>query len=360
MKRRQFLRAGAAVATGVIAAPAVAQSAPQLKWRLTSSFGKSLDVMQGAVQSLCRFVAEATDNRFVIQPHQAGELAPSNQALDAVASGSVECAFTPTGYYQAKEPVLAFGSGVPFGLNARQQNAWWMFGGGREHINKALKRLNVIGLPAGASGTQMGAWFRKEIVSVEDLKGLRVRMLGMGAQVLARVGAVPYQMPFADVYASLENGTLDAADYFCPYDDEKIGFAKVAPLNHFPCWWESSGTVHLIVNIEVWEALPKAYQAVLARACDASLGWMLTRYDYVNPGALRRLVASGAVLKPFPQPVLEACYKASGELLAEAASRNLPFKKALESMTAFRNDDLGWRQVAEQSFDSFMIGSRKS
>lgn len=361
MKRRQFLRIGAAaVATGAVAKPAVSQAAPQLKWRLASSYGKSLDVMNGAVQSLCRFVAETTDNNFVIQPHLAGELAPSNQALDAVASGSVECAFTPTGYYQGKEPVLAFGSGVPFGLNARQQSAWWTFGGGREHINNALKRLNVIGFPAGASGTQMGAWFRKEIVSLEDLKGLRVRMMGLGGPVLARVGAIPYQMAFADVYPSLENGTLDAADFFCPYDDEKIGFVKVAPINHYPCWWEGSGTVHLIVNIETWDALPKAYKAALMRACDASLAWMLTRYDYVNPGALRRLLAAGAVLKPFPQPVLEACYKAAADLLAETSARNVPFKKALESMSAFRSEHLAWRQVAEQSFDSFMIGTRKS
>ena len=360
MKRRQFLRAGAAavVAAPALAAPALAQSAPEIKWRLTSSFGKSLDVMQGTVQTLARYVAEATDNHFVIQPFNAGELAPSNQALDAVSSGSVECAFTPLGYYVAKDPVLAFGSGIPFGLNARQQHAWWMFGGGSEIVNGALKRLNVIGIPAGSSGTQMGGWFRKEITSVEDFKGLRMRIIGMGGPVLARLGAVPYQMGHADVFSGLENGTLDAAEFVCPHDDEKLGFVKAARFNYFPCWWEGSGTIHMVINADKWSELPKAYQSILARACEAASSWMMAKYDIVNPPALRRLWAAGAVTKPFPQPLLEACYKATGEHLNEIAAKSIGFKKALDSMNGFRGDHLAWRQIAEHAFDTFMISTR--
>ena len=360
MKRRQFLRAGAAalVAAPPLAAPALAQATPEIKWRLTSSFGKSLDVMQGTVQALCRYVAELTDNHFVIQPFNAGELAPSNQALDAVSSASVECAFTPLGYYFAKDPVLAFGSGVPFGLNARQQQAWLAFGGGSEIINAALKRLNVLGIPAGASGTQMGGWFRKEIAGLDDFKGIRMRIIGMGGPVLARVGAVPYQMGHADVVSGLENGTLDAAEFACPYDDEKLGLVKVARFNHYPCWWEGSGTVHMVINLDKWNELPKPYQAALARACDAASTWMTAKYDTVNPQALRRLQAAGAVLKPFPQPLLEACYKATGEHLGEIAGKSIGFKKALDSMNAFRNDHLAWRQMAEHALDGFMITVR--
>jgi TRAP-type mannitol/chloroaromatic compound transport system substrate-binding protein len=360
VKRRQFLRASAAavITAPTLAAPALAQSSPEIKWRLTSSFGKSLDVMQGAVQTLSRYVAEATDNHFLIQPFLAGELAPSNQALDAVSSGSVECAFTPMGYYVAKDPVLAFGSGVPFGLNARQQHAWWMFGGGSEIINGALKRLNVVGIPAGASGTQMGGWFRKEITGLDDLKGLRMRIIGMGGSVLARVGAVPYQMGHADVVSGLENGTLDGAEFVCPHDDEKLGLLKVARFNHYPCWWEGSGTVHMVINLDKWNELPKAYQATLSRACEATSSWMMAKYDAVNPPALRRLLAAGAVLKPFPHPLLEACYKATGEHLSEIAGKSAGFKKALDSTNAFRNEHLVWRQVAEHAFDSFMIGAR--
>ena len=347
-----------ALAAPLVSSPAVAQTAPAIKWRLTSSFGKMLEIMSGAVSTLCRYVAEATDNQFVIQPFSAGELAPSNQALDAVSSGTVECAFTPTSYYIPKDPTLAFGSSAPFGLNVRQQLAWWSFGGGAEIVGAALKRLNVHGIPAGSTGTQMGGWFRKELTSVEDLKGLRIRIVGMGGPVLERVGAVPYKMGHADVYPALESGALDAAEFVGPQDDERLGLVKVARFNHYPCWWESAGIVHMIINLERWQALPKAYQAVLARACDASNLWTLAKYDHVNPPALRRLAAEGMVLKPFPQTVLEACHKAATEYMAEIAGKSPGFKKAMESTQAFRAEHLAWQQVAEYAFDSFMQRGR--
>ena len=212
MRRREFLRTGAATALAApaLAAPAIAQSAPEIKWRLTSSFSKAMETMYGTSQIVCRYIAEATDNKFLIQPSQAGELAPSRQALDAVSSGSVDCAYTPTNFYVAKDPTLGFGTGVPFGLNNRQQQAWWVFGGGAEIVNAALHKLNVHGIPAGNSGTQTGGWFRKEINSVEDLKGLKFRISGMGGQVLAKLGVVPQQIAPGDVYAALERGTIDA------------------------------------------------------------------------------------------------------------------------------------------------------
>ena len=182
VRRREFLRAGAAtaLATPTLAAPAIAQSAPEIKWRLTSSFSKTLETMYGTSQIVCRYIAEATDNKFLIQPYQAGELAPSRQALDAVSSGSVDCAHTPTNFYVAKDPTLGFGTGIPFGLSSRHQQSWWTFGGGAEIVNAALKRLNVVGIPAGLTGAQMGAWFKKEIASVDDLKGLRWRISRAG------------------------------------------------------------------------------------------------------------------------------------------------------------------------------------
>ena len=217
-----------AMAAPTVACPAIAQSAPEIKWRMTSSFPKSLDTLFGAAQMLCRYVAEATDNRFQIQPFQAGELAPSLQALDAVSSGSVECAHTPTYFYTAKDPALGFGTGLPFGLNSRHQQSWWVFGGGAEIVNAVLAKLNAYAIPAGNSGTQMGGWFRKEIVTVEDLKGLKFRIGGMGGAVLARVGVVPQQIAPSDVPTALERGTIDAAEFVGPYDDEKLGLSRVA------------------------------------------------------------------------------------------------------------------------------------
>ena len=256
--------------------------------------------MFGTAQIVCRYIAEATDNKFLIQPYQAGELAPSRQALDAVSSGSVECAHTPTYFYVAKDPTLGFGTGIPFGLSSRQQQSWWTFGGGAEIVNAALKRLNVVGIPAGLTGAQMGAWFKKEIGSVDDLKGLRWRISGLGGPVLARVGVAPQEIPHIDVYAALEQGTIDAAEFICPHDDEKLGLPKVAKYNYHPCWWESGGMVHLVVNLERWNALPKSYQAIVARACDAASLWMLAKYDAVNAPALKRLIAGRGGAEALP------------------------------------------------------------
>lgn len=360
MKRREFLRTGVATAltAPVLAAPAVAQSAPEITWRLTSSFPKSLETMFGTAQLLCRHVAEATDNRFQIQPFPPGELAQSHQALGAVASGSVECAHTSMSFYASKDPTLGFGSGIPFGLNSRHHLSWWTFGGGADIVSAALKRFNVVALPAGLSGTQMGAWFKKEIATVDDLKGLRFRISGMGGPILARVGLDPQHIMHFDVYTALEQGTIDAAEVISPHDDEKLGVVKVAKLNYHPCWWESGGMLHLLVNQEKWQALPKSYRAVLSRACEAATSWMLARYDALNGPALKRLVQAGAVLKAFPPPVMEAFHRAAGEHYAEIAARDAGFKRALESLSAFRKDHIQWLQVGEHAFDAFMIGAR--
>jgi TRAP-type mannitol/chloroaromatic compound transport system substrate-binding protein len=361
LKRRTFLQGGAtaALATSAVAMPAIAQSAPELKWRMTSSFPKSLDTIFGTAQTLCRYIAEASDNKFQIQPFAAGELVPGLQALDAVTSGAVECAHTPTYFYFGKDPTLGFGTGLPFGLNTRHQQSWWDFAGGEEIVNISLKKLNAYGIPAGNSGTQMGGWFRKDIDTVDDLKGLKFRIGGMGGQVFARLGAVPQQIAPGDIYPALERGTIDAAEFVGPYDDEKLGFYKVAKNYYFPGWWEGSAMLHLCVNLEKWNALPKSYQSLVRQACDAANTWMLAKYDHVNAAALKRLIANGTVLKPFPIPVMDACYKAANELFAEIASKDPHFKRALDSMNAFRREQLPWWQIAEYAFDTFMISTRK-
>jgi TRAP-type mannitol/chloroaromatic compound transport system substrate-binding protein len=354
------LRTGAATAlvAPAIAAPAIAQSAPEIKWRMTSSFSKSLDTLYGTAQVLCRYIAEATDNKFQIQPHSAGELTASRQALDAVTSGAIECAHTPLFFYAGRDSVLGLGSGLPFGPNARQQLSWWMFGGGAEIVNATLKKHNAYGIPAGCTGAQMGAWFKKEIASLEDLKGLRFRVGALGGPILARVGMQPLTLAHADVYAALENGTIDAAEFICPPDDEKLGLVRVAKFNHYPCWWESGGMVHLVVNLDKWQTLPKPYQAIVARACDAANAWMLARYDAINPPALKRLIQAGAIVKPFPQPVMDAFYRAAHEHFADLAAKEPAFKKALDSANVFRKESLPWWQIAEHAYDGFLIGAR--
>jgi TRAP-type mannitol/chloroaromatic compound transport system substrate-binding protein len=359
MKRRTFLKtAGAGIAASAIAAPAIAQSAPEIKWRLTSSFPKSLDTLYGAAEMFAKTVAEATDNKFQIQVFAAGEIVPGLQAADAVTNGTVEMCHTASYYYFGKDPTFTLSCAVPFGLNTRQQNAWLMHGGGADLMNEFYKKFNIHAIHSGNTGTQMGGWFRKEVNSVDDLKGLKFRIAGFGGLVLQKLGVVPQQIAGGDIYPALEKGTVDAAEWVGPYDDEKLGFYKVAKYYYYPGWWEGSTMTHVFTNTTKWNELPKNYQAIVNAAAHYTNDWMTGRYDAGNPGALKRLVANGAVLKPFSLPIMEACLKAANEVYAEISGRNAEFKKIYDSMVAFRNDEYLWWQVAEYTYDSFMIRTR--
>src|SRR5438045_6487374 len=312
MKRRQFLQAaGLAAAVGAVAKPAIAQSMPEIKWRLTSSFPKSLDTIFGASEVFAKAVAEATDNKFQIQTFAAGEIVPGLQALDAASNGTVEMCQTASYYYVGKDPTFAFGTAVPFGLNARMQNAWQFFGGGMELMNEFYKKFNVHGIPAGNTGAQMGGWFRKEIKEPGDFAGLKFRIGGYAGRVLQTLGCVPQQLAGGDIYPALEKGTIDAAEWVGPYDDEKLGFAKIAPYYYYPGWWEGGTQAALFFNIAKWNSLNATYKSIVRTAADMCNVWMLAKYDAVNPAALRRLVAEKTQLRPFPQPVMDACFKAA-------------------------------------------------
>ncbi len=359
MKRRDFVKtAGAGLAAGAIASPAIAQSAPEVKWRLTSSFPKSLDTIYGGAETLAKMVAELTDNKFQIQVFAAGELVPGLQALDAVSNGTVEACHTVSYYYVGKDPTFAIASSVPFGLNARMQNAWLWQNQGNEQFNEFYKKYSVYALPCGNTGVQMGGWFRKEIKTPADLQGLKMRIGGIAGQVIAKLGAVPQQIAGGDIYPALEKGTIDAAEWVGPYDDEKLGFNKVAPFYYYPGWWEGGPTVHAMFNLAKYNELPKAYQAALTAACAYANTWMQARYDVQNPAAIKRLVGAGTQLRPFPPEVMDACLKASNELYADISKTNADFKKFIETMTAFRNDQYLWWQVAELGYDAFMVRAR--
>ena len=359
MKRRQFIQtATAGVAAAAVAAPAVAQSSPEVKWRLASSFPKSLDTIYGGAEVMARMVSDLTDGKFQIQVFAAGEIVPGLQAADAMTNGTIEMCHTVSYYYVGKDPTFAIPSSVPFGLNARQQNAWLFQNGGNELFNEFYKKFNIYGLPCGNTGAQMGGWFRKEIKTVADLQGLKMRIGGIAGQVLTKLGVVPQQIAGGDIYPSLEKGTIDGAEWVGPYDDEKLGFSKVAPYYYYPGFWEGGPCVHAFINLEKWNSLPKAYQAALTAACTYANTQMQAKYDVQNPAALKRLVGAGTQLRPFTQDVLEASLKAAGELYAELSAKNPDFKKAIDSMTAFRSDQYLWWQVAELTFDVFQVRTR--
>ncbi|HEX6978329.1 MAG TPA: TRAP transporter substrate-binding protein [Alphaproteobacteria bacterium] len=357
MKRRQFLKSagmGAAAAT-TLAAPAIAQSQPEIRWRLASSFPKSLDTIFGTAEMIAKRVAAMTDNKFQIRVFAAGEIVPGLQVLDAVQANTVELGHTASYYYVGKDPTFAFETTVPFGLNARQQNAWMTHGGGLELTREFLKDYGVINFPAGNTGTQMGGWFRKEIKTVQDLDGLKFRIAGIAGQILAKLGVVPTQIAGGDIYPALEKGTIDAAEWVGPYDDEKLGFQKVAKYYYYPGWWEGSAQLSLYVNRSQWESLPKSYQNALEAACAEGNAWMVGKYDTQNPGAIRRLVAAGTQLRPFSREIMEAAYKVTFELYEEISKQNPKFKKIYESWKPFRDEEYLWFRVAENTFDNFVF-----
>jgi TRAP-type mannitol/chloroaromatic compound transport system substrate-binding protein len=362
MHRRKFFKgAGVAAATAAVtvASPAIAQSAPEVKWRMTSSFPKALDTIYGAAETFSKFVAEATDNKFQIQVFPAGEIAPGLEAANEVGKGAIEMCHTASYYYWGKDPTYAFATAVPFGLNARQQNGFMYHGGGVDLMNEFYATQNLIAFPCGNTGAQMGGWFRKEINSLADLQGVKMRIGGFGGKVIAKVGVVPQQIAGGDIYPSLEKGTIDAAEWVGPYDDEKLGFYKVAKFYYYPGWWEGGAMLHTMINTAKWAELPPAYQSIIKTACQAANSDMMAKYDARNPTALKTLVGGGAVLKPYPQDVMEACFNAAKETYTEIAGTNAAFKKVHDAMMAYRADAYLWQQVSENTFDTFMMNQQR-
>jgi TRAP-type mannitol/chloroaromatic compound transport system substrate-binding protein len=356
MKRRQFLKvASAGIAASAVAAPAIAQSMPEVRWRLTASWPKSLDTLWGSCETFSKYLAEATDNKFQVQSFAAGEIVPGLQALDAVENGTVEACHTAAYYFIGKDPTWALFCAVPFGLNTRQQNAWFSDGDGLKLMNEFGKKFNAYSLVSGNTGAQMGGWFRKEIKTVDDLKGLKFRIGGWAGKTLQKLGVVPQQIAGGDIYPALEKGTIDAAEWVGPYDDEKLGFYKIAQYYYYPGWWEGGTANHFMINLQKWNELPKNYQAIVTAAAALCSVEQTARYDARNPAALKRLVAAGTQLRPFSQPIMEACLKASNEVNAETSAANPDYKKVWDSILAFRNDEYLWWQVAEYGYDTFMI-----
>jgi TRAP-type mannitol/chloroaromatic compound transport system substrate-binding protein len=362
VKRRSFLKkAGLGLAAGAAAAPAIvsAQSSA-ISWRMVGSWPKSLDTLYGGMEFIAKHVAAATGGKFNIKVFAAGEIVGGLQVLDAVQAGTVECGHTATYYYFGKDPTFALNCAVPFGLNARQQNAWMAHGGGLELVREFYKNYNCTLFPAGNTGTQMGGWFRKEVKTIADLKGLKFRLGGYAGRVMSKLGAVPQQIAGGDIYPALEKGTIDAAEWVGPYDDEKLGFYKVARFYYYPGWWEPGTELDLLVNLKAYDALPKEYQAVLEDACAAANGWMMAKYDADNPAALKRLLAGGTQLRAWSNDIMTACYKATNEVNAESSASHPSFKKIYDSMSKFRSQGVQWFSIAENSMSNFATAAERT
>ncbi|WOB10111.1 TRAP transporter substrate-binding protein [Piscinibacter gummiphilus] len=355
MERRGFIRhAGLAGVLAAGAAPAVVQAQAAVRWRLASSFPKSLDTLYGTAEVLSKKVSEMTGGKFQISVHAAGELMPAFGVVDGVQNAAVEMAHSAGYYHFGKDETFALGAAIPFGLNSRQQSAWMYEGNGMKLMREFYRNYNIVNLPGGNTGAQMGGWFRKEIKSLADLKGLKMRISGFAGRIIEKHGAVPQSLPGGDIYPALEKGTIDAAEWVGPYDDQKLGFNKVAPHYYYPGWWEGGLHCDFYINSKAYDGLSAEYKAVLEAASSHAHVDMQAKYDVRNPTALKQLVGAGTKLNRFPKDLLEACFKTSMEYYAELSSKNPNWKKVYEDYARFRGDQVLWFRFAEAGFDDFM------
>jgi len=354
MDRRSVIKnAGIAGILAAGAAPAVHAQAT-VRWRLSSSFPKALDTIHGAADVFAKAVKNMTGGKFEISVHAAGEITPPFGVVDAVQQGSIEIAHTAPYYFFGKNDVFALGCAIPFGLNSRQMTAWMYEGNGLKLMREFYAKYNIINFPGGNTGSQMGGWYRKEIKSVADMKGLKFRVGGFAGKVIERMGGVPQNIPGGEIYTALEKGTIDAAEWVGPYDDQKLGFNKVAPFYYYPGWWEGGPQLDFFINQKAFEALIPEYKAIVEAAAATAHTDMQAKYDARNPAALKELVAKGTKLRPFTNDVLNLAFKESMALYEELNDKNPDWKKIYGDYSKFRAEQNLWFRFTEAKFDSFM------
>ncbi len=366
MKRRKFINNAALGATTAAAITACAPNSnnssknksdglPNVRWQMATSWPKSLDTIYGGAVTVCDRVKAMTGGRFQIEPFAAGELVPGLGVLDAVQNGTVQCGHTASYYYIGQNPALAFGTSVPFGLTASQHNAWLYQGGGLQAMQKIYSDFNVINFPAGNTATQMGGWFKRQIKSLRDLKGIKMRIPGLGGQVMSRLGVNVQVLPGPDVFLALERGAIDAAEWAGPYDDEKLGLNKAARYYYYPGWWEPGPTLEVQVNLSAWAKLPQEYQEIFKTAAVEANMNMPAKYDVLNGEALKRLIAGGTKLEVYSTEIMKTAREVAFELYAENARKDATFKQIYEQWNLFRQQILEWNKINELSFINFAI-----
>jgi len=355
MERRSFVQ-GAGLA-GVLAAgvaPAIVHAQANIRWRLASSFPKSLDTIYGAADIFAKLVGSMSGGKFQITVATPGEIVPAFGVLDAVQAATVEMAHTAPYYFFGKDPTFALGCAIPFGLNSRQMTAWMFDGNGLKLTREFYANFNIINFPGGNTGAQMGGWWRKEIKSLADLKGQKFRTGGFGGVLMEKIGAIPQNIPGGEIYQSLEKGTIDSAEWIGPYDDEKLGFNKVAPFYAYPGFWEGGPQLDFYVNTKAYEGLSAEYKAMIDSATAYAHVEMQARYDARNPAALKKLVAGGTKLFRFPKDVMDAAFKEAMAVYSDLSAKNPAWKKIYEDFSAFRRDQNLWFRFTEAGFDNFM------
>ncbi len=369
MRRREFLGLAAKGAVGAtalglvgcstpeeIATEATQDSAlPDIEWQMATSWPLALDTIYGGAQIVAERVAALTANRFRISARAAGELAPGLEVLQTVEQGAVPIGHTASYYYIGKSPITAFGTALPFGLTARQQNAWLFEAGGLATLQELYAdKFGVIQFPAGNTGAQMGGWFNREIERASDLQGLKVRIPGLGGQVMAKLGATVQVLAGGEIFQALQTGAIDAAEWVGPYDDEKLGLQDAATFYYIPGWWEPGPSLEIQINLTEWEKLPQVYQEALRTAAHEANTLMLARYDARNNEALGRLVAGGTQVRTFSDEILEAAQSAAFALYDEFSQQDPDFKAVFDGWKVFREGIQSWHSSNELAFNQFI------
>jgi TRAP-type mannitol/chloroaromatic compound transport system substrate-binding protein len=320
-------------------------------WKMVTTWPPGFPVLQEGAERFAANVKAMSNGRLNIKVYAGGELIPALQTFDAVSQGTVEMGHGSAYYWAGKVPQAQFFSTVPFGMTPRGMNAWLYHGGGLELWREAYKPFHVVPFPLGNTGVQMGGWFNKEINSVEDLQGLKMRIPGLGGKVFAKAGGNPVLLAGSEVYTALERNTIDATEWIGPYHDQRLGLYRAAKYYYYPGWHEPGTVLELTVNQRAWDSLPADLQAIISHAAQAENVLMLSEMEQKNMSALKQLQARDDIeIRRFPDDVLAKLQAMTKETLDEEAAADPRFKKIYDAYEAFREQDDAWTAISEKSY----------
>lgn len=353
MKRRDFFRrAGAgALAAGGIAAAGEAEAKKRFNWKLVTTWPPNFPIFQDGVKQFAADVRRMSGGQLTINVFAGGELIPALQTFDAVSQGSVEMGHGAAYYWSGKLPAAQFFTAVPFGLNAQGMNSWFYGGGGLEMWQEIYEPHNLVPFPMGNTGVQMGGWFRKRIDKLDDLKGLKMRIPGLGGKVIAKAGVNPVLLSGGEIYTALERGTIDATEWVGPFHDLRLGLYRAAKHYYYPGWHEPGPALELTINKNAWKELPKELQLIVETAAMAANLKMLSEFEAKNLEGLDTLKNKHKVeVLPFPAEVLHALHGFTKEVLDEESAKNADFAKVRKAYETFQVNNDGWRQISEEAY----------
>jgi len=354
MERRKFIKslgAGALVAGGSLAVSTKASAAKKIKWKMVTTWPKNFPGLGTGANNLAKLINEMSGGRMKVKVYGAKELVPAFEIFDAVSRGTAQMGHGAAYYWKGKSEAAQFFAAVPFGLNAQEMNAWLYHGGGMELWEETYKPFGLIPTASGNTGVQMAGWFNREINAVSDLKGLKMRIPGLGGEVLKQAGGTPVSLPGGEIFTSLQSGAIDATEWVGPYNDLAFGLYKAAKYYYYPGWHEPGTTLECFINQKAFEKLPKDLQVIVKQACRIANQDMLAEYTSNNNAALHTLVNNHKVkLRPLPDDVIKTLHKLSDEVVGDVAAKDSMSKKVYSSFTKFRDQVVDWHDISERAY----------